>query len=79
MRYASLVGPLLGLYYPLPDGTELQQRLMLNTSRLRGLWCAVYDEGEVDRMLLTHGGEKLPESMAKQLDYDHHKVFGKAT
>lgn len=76
-RYASLVGPLLGVYFPLP--TELTNRVAegvaLNTSKLQRLWCSVYDEKEVDRMIKQFGGKKLPDHpFASQLDYDSHEV-----
>lgn len=75
-RYASLIGPFLGCYYPLPDGleSEAEQRMAFHTSKLKDLWCSIYDDAEVDRQILAFGGHKLPDSFARKLDYDSHKV-----
>lgn len=79
-RYASLVGPLLGLYYPLPNFIEnaqlndIAQRTALYTSKLARLWCAIYDEGDVDVQIAEHGGYRLPSNCASQLDYDAYAV-----
>jgi hypothetical protein len=74
-RYASLIGPLLGVYYPLPEGLNpRQERIAMNTSRLKLLWHNVYDEGEVDSQIREFGGTKLPDSCAKNLDYDSYEV-----
>lgn len=75
-NYASLVGPLLGVYYPLPDelDTELLQRLAMNSSRLSKIWYSVYTEAEVDRQITEFGGTKLPDSTADNLDYDSHTI-----
>lgn len=76
--YASLTGPLLGLYFPLPDqlATREQRWLAMNSSKLAKLWCSVYDEQEVDRQIKQFGGEKLSDRLSRSLDYDHHTVFG---
>jgi len=68
--YASLVGPLLGLYYPLPFEDETICRLALQTSRLANLWCAVYPEDEINDHITKWGGIKLDDSYSKRLDYD---------
>lgn len=76
--YASLIGPLLGLYYPLPqvfDDSPERQRLAMNSSRLAKLWHSVYSSDEVDRQIKEFGGLKLPDEFARRLDYDHHAVF----
>jgi anaerobic selenocysteine-containing dehydrogenase len=73
-RYASLIGPLRGIYYPLPEASRDQQRVMMNTSRLKNLWHSIYDEAEVDRQLKEYGGVKLPPDFAKKLDYDSFEV-----
>lgn len=70
MKYASLVGPLIGIYYPLPFDTELKNRLALSSSRLKLLWCSLYDEQQVDEAIREFGGIKLPASFARALDYD---------
>ena len=72
--YASLIGPLLGLYYPLPDEPETVQRTMLSTSRLKNLWCSIYPESIVDDTIIRFGGSKLPDKYAKKLDYDSFQV-----
>lgn len=74
--WASLVGPLFGLYYPCPDALEDegQFRVALNHSRLAKLWCAVYSEEEVDALLAAYGGVKLPVKMSVHLDYDSYRV-----
>ena len=64
-HYASLTGPLLGLYYPLPlEGDHEQWALALNESKLARLWCSIYTEGEVDRQITKYGGAKLPSRLA---------------
>jgi hypothetical protein len=72
--YASLTGPLLGLYLPLPFENPIAARLALNTSKLKGLWCSVYTRAEAERCVRDHGGQMLPASMAKHLDYDTHEL-----
>lgn len=77
-HYASLTGPLIGMYFPLPAELETddQRRVALSTSRLARLWCAVYDEAEVDRQIAEYRhGTKLPDDCARRLDYDAHEVF----
>ncbi len=71
--YASLTGPLLGCYLELPPETADHDmaRKMMNTSSLRGLWCAIYSEAEVESSIGRFGGLKLPH---KQLDYDYDAV-----
>jgi hypothetical protein len=68
--YASLMGPMLGVYYPLPFDNELQNRAALNTSRLSKLWCSVYTRDEVERQIKDFGGLILPDEFAGRLDYD---------
>ena len=72
--YASLVGPLVDLYYPLPFEDEIKCRVALNSSRLKHLWCSVYSEGETDEFIAEFGGMKLPDYMADKLDYDSHEI-----
>lgn len=69
-RYASLVGPLIGLYFPLPDAPEYVQREMLHSSRLKNLWCAIYTEDQARDQVATYGGFLLPDSHADALDYN---------
>lgn len=73
-HYASLVGPLLGVYYPLPFQDESTNRIALNTSRIRGLWCAVYSLAEVEEQIVQWGGIMLGDEYARRLDYDSHVV-----
>lgn len=75
--YASLTGPLLGLYLPAPAEiqTEDQFRVALNTSRLKNLWCSVYDKEQTNESIARWGGQILPDKFSRQLDYDHVKVF----
>lgn len=74
--YASLTGPLLGLYYPIPD--ELDNRLLqgaaMNSSKLKSLWHSIYPSEEVDRQIQEYGGMKLPDQFAQRLDYDLYKM-----
>jgi hypothetical protein len=72
--YASLIGPLLGVYYPLPFTSQVQNRIALSTSRLKDLWCSVYPDFEVDLQIKQFGGLKLPETFAQWLDYDSDAV-----
>jgi hypothetical protein len=76
MLYASLTGPLLGLYFPVPTDDEVIARKMLASSSLNKLWCSVYTIDEVVRQIRQHGGEILADSHASQLDYNHFKTFG---
>lgn len=74
-HYASLIGPLIGLYYPKPPELDTMQfRLALNSSRLKSLWHSIYDAAEVRRQLLEYGGQMLPIEYASRLDYDSHFV-----
>lgn len=75
-RYASLTGPLIGLYYPIPAEmtSGIEERVALNTSKLKSLWCSIYDEKEVDRQIAEFGGVKLPDKLARSLDYDAYEV-----
>jgi hypothetical protein len=72
--YASLTGPLLGLYLPLPFDNQIAARVALNTSRLKGLWCSVYTRPEVEQQIKEYGGVLLPARFAELLDYDAHEV-----
>lgn len=73
-QYASLVGPLMDLYYPLPFDDEILNRVALNSSRLKSLWCSVYTEDQVNKMVLQYGGTKLPDKFANNLDYNAYEV-----
>jgi hypothetical protein len=72
--YASLTGPLLGLYLPLPFDNPIAARLALNTSKIKSLWCSVYTRAEAEQSIRDFGGQILPASMAKHLDYDAHEL-----
>lgn len=72
--YASLVGPLLGVYYPLPFDDEGTNRIALNTSRLQRLWHSVYRREGVEAQIELYGGVMLPDEYARRLDYDSYKV-----
>ena len=72
--YASLMGPLLGMYYPLPFDDEGKCRVALNSSSLAKLWCSVYTSKVVDESIAKYGGIKLPDEYARKLDYDSHVV-----
>ncbi len=76
--YASLMGPLLGVYYPLPFDNERQNRVALNTSRLSKLWCSVYTRKEVEEQIEQFGGVMLPDEFANKLDYDSFAVEKRA-
>lgn len=74
--YASLTGPLLGLYFPLPKGLNaLQMRRALNTSKLKSLWCLIYSANEVQEQISKWGGIVLPDEHANRLDYDYDTVW----
>ena len=73
--FASLVGPLLGIYYPLPFDNERSARIALNTSRLAKLWGGVYTRAQVNESIAKRGGLMLPDSFARKLDYDSHAVI----
>ena len=80
--YASLTGPFLGLYFPLPlrhDVTAHHARIaggaMLNSdAKIQSAWCSIYDEAEVDRQITEFGGAKLPNAQAARLNFDWHVV-----
>ena len=72
--YASLIGPLNGLYYPLPTEDEITARQMLNSSKLKMLWCSVYSKEDTEMYIERYGGSMLPDSFASQLDYDSFAV-----
>lgn len=74
MWYASLTGPLLGLYYPIEADSKDQARVMINTSKLKGLWCSIYRDDELDEQLAQFGGIKLPMGFTRKLDYDSYAV-----
>jgi hypothetical protein len=65
---------MLGVYYPLPFEDPDLCRVALNTSKLKSLWCSIYDEETVDQAMEQFGGVKLPEGFARKLDYDSHAV-----
>lgn len=68
--YASLIGPLMGLYFQLPLGlTEAQCRMALNSSKLARLWCSIYKESEIDEQIAKRGGYKV--NNAQLLEYDY--------
>jgi hypothetical protein len=75
MLYASLTGPLLGVYYPVPTDDDTEACLMLNTSKLKSLWCSLYTEDEALVQINRHGGLMLDAGFAKRLDYDSHAVY----
>lgn len=64
--YASLTGPLLGLYFPV-GADEAAARRDLNESKLARLWCSVYPEKIVDEQIQRWGGVKLPDDFASRL------------
>ena len=67
--YASLTGPLLDVYFPLPEGMdEMEAREALNKSSLANLWCSVYDEKWVDEEAAKYGPVlKLDDRFARRL------------
>lgn len=67
MMYASLTGPLIGLYFPLPYEDEEENRVLLSESKLSKLWCAIYTEAQVNEMIKDHGGMKLGKRYAMNL------------
>lgn len=80
-HYASLIGPLFGIYYPLPvfenlSGAELEhaQRLALNTSRISKLWCSIYTKEETGKHCEDYGGIMLSRDFAQRLDYNFDEV-----
>lgn len=64
--YASLTGPLLGLYFPIGED-EGAGRLALNESKLEKLWCSVYKESDVDKQIEQFGGRKLPANYVRRI------------
>lgn len=68
MLYASLVGPLVGLYYPVPTDDENIARRMMNSSKLRSLWCSIYTKEQVDACIAKYEGSILPDVFARRLD-----------
>lgn len=73
--YASLTGPLLGLYYPVKADDEMEARLMLNSSRLKSLWCETYSLQEANEQCAKWGGQIL--NLGTSLDYDAEYVKAK--
>jgi len=73
--YASLVGPLLNVYYPLPFRNDTLNRIALNTSKLKDLWHAIYDEKKVNENILLFGGIKLNDTFINKLDWDSHEIM----
>lgn len=67
--YASLVGPLLGLYFPLPFEEKDLNRRALRSSKLKHLWCAIYSRVEVEQHIRMYGGQILADRFIDQLDY----------
>ncbi len=74
MLYASLIGPLFGLYYPIPTDDMDAARTMMHTSKLAKLWCSIYTYEEVLGFISKFGGHVLPTEFADRLDYDSHAV-----
>ena len=68
--YASLIGPLLGIYYPIPI-CSLQHidvvGILLSSTKLRSLWCSVYPTHEARRCVDNYGGLLLPDEFAMRL------------
>ena len=75
--YASLTGPLLGLYFPLPDElvSHNARACALNTSRLSRIWCSVYTREEALASVEKWGGSLLDDRYAARLDYDSYAVL----
>lgn len=67
MMYASLTGPLVGLYFPLPSKSEEENRIALNQSKLQNLWCSIYTEKEVNEHIKKYGGQKLDAHFALRI------------
>ena len=73
--YAALTGPLRGYYLELPleiDST-VKGRAAMRTSALKDLWCDIYSAAEVDELIDTHGGARIP-ILQGVLEYDYHSV-----
>lgn len=64
--YASLVGPLLGLYLEAPDEVQTPNEFSaaLTNSKLRYLWCSIYTREQVERQIKDYGGAFLPSENA---------------
>lgn len=77
--YASLTGPFMGTYYPMPVEleTEDQCRVACQTSKLSALWCAIYSFDDAMDAVRKHGGALLEPGNwgGADVDYDYHKVF----
>jgi len=77
--YASLTGPLLGVFYPLPTDDEILARRMLNSSKLKNLWCSVYTVQQIWNNTLKMrlpAPTYLDDSFAQKLDYDRSCLEG---
>ena len=61
-RYIALVGPLLGLYYPIPDDFEPDD---LRRWRLAGLGWNIYTEAQIDAT--DKAAIKLPDDFAMRM------------
>lgn len=74
--YASLIGPLLGMYYPMPAELDTVTKccLALNTSKLKSLWSSVYSKRAAEAQIQQYGGLLLPDNLAAHLDYDTYTV-----
>jgi hypothetical protein len=72
--YASLVGPLLGLYYPMPVDDVIEARIACKTSKLTKLWCCIYTVEQMEANIKQFGGMILPDRFANLLDYDTYAV-----
>lgn len=79
-HYVSLIGPLVGIMYPLPDdlGTERQRRTAVHTSRLGKLWHSIYTRDEVLEQQQRFPLTILPDEFARKLDYDSLEVARQA-
>jgi len=64
--YVSLVGPLLGLYYPLPIPASVPIE-KANAGRLRRLWCSLYTKESAQAAAEKYDGTLLPEAFAQRL------------
>lgn len=75
--YASLTGPLLGLYLPLPIRPDVEKQdacdlgaLLLNNSKMARLWCSIYEQGYAAELVGRFGGLLLPNEHAARLLVD---------
>jgi len=75
--YASLTGPLLGLYFPLPDElvSDNARACALNTSKLSRLWCSIYTREAALAAIEEWGGSLLDDRHAAWLDYNSYAVM----